>query len=193
MKTRYFPTGSIIVRPKDVNNVEIGLYGDGQQGDQRCNAIGYRGKKTNPDFRYRFDSPAQREQYIAKFIEDCRKLDETRAISRQSQREAELNLAHNVQVGDVFYSSWGYDQTNIDFYRVTEVRGAFVIIRQLSEKRTYTGDMTGWTEPGDDLIGEPIRKKVLPGYGGDRVQLKLNSYSRAYPYDGKPKSWSSYA
>lgn len=26
-----------------------------------------------------------------------------------------------VKVGDIFYNSWGYDQTNIDFYKVTRI------------------------------------------------------------------------
>lgn len=27
------------------------------------------------------------------------------------------------KVGDIFYISWGYDQTNVDFYRIKALRG----------------------------------------------------------------------
>ena len=27
---------------------------------------------------------------------------------------------HNIKVGDIFYNSWGYEQTNIDFYQVVK-------------------------------------------------------------------------
>ena len=28
-----------------------------------------------------------------------------------------------IKEGDIFYSSWGYDQTNIDYYKVTKLIG----------------------------------------------------------------------
>lgn len=30
---------------------------------------------------------------------------------------------NKAKVGDVFYISWGYDQTNVDFYRIRKLRG----------------------------------------------------------------------
>lgn len=49
----------------------------------------------------------------------------------------------NIQIkeGSIFYSSWGYDQTNIDFYQVVKATAKTVWLRKLNakveEKRLY--------------------------------------------------------
>lgn len=40
----------------------------------------------------------------------------------------------DVNVGDIFYDSWGYDQTNIDFYEVVRLTGAGVEVRPVASK-----------------------------------------------------------
>lgn len=35
-----------------------------------------------------------------------------------------------VKVGDIFYASWGYDQTNVDFFRVKKLRGKTQVVLQ---------------------------------------------------------------
>lgn len=43
-----------------------------------------------------------------------------------------------LKVGDIFYSSWGYDQTNIDFYKVLEITksGKSARIQMVGQKIT---------------------------------------------------------
>jgi len=38
-------------------------------------------------------------------------------------------------VGDILHHSWGYDQTNCDFYQVVEVKKASVVLRKIGAKR----------------------------------------------------------
>ena len=42
----------------------------------------------------------------------------------------------NIQIkeGSIFYSSWGYDQTNIDFYQVVKATAKTVWLRKLNAK-----------------------------------------------------------
>ncbi len=35
--------------------------------------------------------------------------------------------SHPLEVGSVLYTSWGYDQTNVDFYRVDELKGKSMV------------------------------------------------------------------
>ena len=42
---------------------------------------------------------------------------------------AQLN--RRIQVGTLLSYSWGYDQTNVDFFQVVEKRGRVVIIREI--------------------------------------------------------------
>jgi hypothetical protein len=45
------------------------------------------------------------------------------------------------KLGDILYSSWGYDQTNIDFYKVVKVSEFSVWIQELGKKIV---EITGW-------------------------------------------------
>ena len=38
------------------------------------------------------------------------------------------------KVGDILHHSWGYDQTNCDFYQVVEVKKASVVLRKIGAK-----------------------------------------------------------
>lgn len=195
MRTRTFPAGAIIVRPKGLDNVEIGLYGADEFG--RCNAIGYRGKKTNPDFRYRFRSLGERDSHIAEFVRDCQKLDETRKVWRDSRKAKESSAVNPLKAGDILYSSWGYDQTNIDFYQVLESKGQFVKIRKLMAEITESGPMamSGNTKPwnpGCFYEDAPVlRRKVITYSGGTYV--RVDDCASASPWDGVPKTCSWYA
>lgn len=92
--------------------------------------------------------------------------------------------------GAIVYSSWGYDQTNIDFYEILERKNDFVIIQEIGQVRDYDsmGD-SGTCMPNKDIkIGEPFRKKITKN-----ASINLESYKGCWLWDGKPKSWSSYA
>lgn len=48
------------------------------------------------------------------------------AVSRKKTQEeykAKRNQPHTLKVGDILYASWGYDQTNIDFFKVVDLVG----------------------------------------------------------------------
>lgn len=99
--------------------------------------------------------------------------------------------AAKIQTGTIFYSSWGYDQTNIDFYLCTERKGASVTLQPIgsrvvdSNARQMTGKVVA--NP-DELIDEPMKKRINK-HGG----ITLNSFSCCSIWDGQPKSFSSYA
>mgnify|MGYP002857244916 CR=1 FL=1 len=42
----------------------------------------------------------------------------------------------DIKVGDIFYTSWGYDQTNTEFYEVVNVRGSRIDLKEIG----YTVD-----------------------------------------------------
>lgn len=109
------------------------------------------------------------------------------------------------KVGDILYSSWGYDQTNIEFFKVVKVSEFSVWIQEIGKKVV---EVTGWAHqnvvPVDspeyevrnwDVPGEyitkthPIQRKKIQTYGGG-YGVSLNSFSIAFLWDGKPKGQS---
>lgn len=95
--------------------------------------------------------------------------------------------------GEVLYSSWGYDQTNVDFYMVERVTPKTVWLRKLDTTVEENEFMQGDCQPVKPLQakGEVIRRRVW--WGLDEPFVKINDYATAAKWDGKPKRCSWYA
>ena len=122
-----------------------------------------------------------------------------------NDKPVENGLWVKPKVGDILYSSWGYDQTNIEFFKVVKVSDFSVWIQEIGKKVV---EVTGWAHqnvvPVDspeyqvrnwDVPNEYItkthpiqRKKIQPSFSGYGVSL--NSFSSAFLWDGKPKGQS---
>lgn len=148
-------------------------------------AIAFTTKAQNPLWHYNFNSIDQMKKYITSFFANMKSHEESKAV-----RKAERCKPHSLKVGDILYSSWGYDQTNIDFYQVIEVNSpTMVTIRGINDVATQDGYMQGTRTPcKDQFHGEPMRKKASPDNS-----IKLNSHTYASLWDGKPKRYTAYA
>ena len=104
-----------------------------------------------------------------------------------------------VKVGDVFVESWGYEQTNIDFYEVVEVTpsGKSVRLREIAAKAVEIGETTflvpavgnylepnGWDRVGKKAADGSFLKRLTTGYRG-QPYLRMSSYSGASLWDGE--------
>lgn len=144
-------------------------------------AIGFAAKQNKPLFHNAFRDESQRDQRIQQYAADRRALLERKQKVRQEREE----FKHELKVGDILYCSWGYDQTQVDFYEIVDLIGpTMVAMREVSQKvvRSWR-DAAEYVaaEPGK-FVGSVLRKKVSPGN-----RVKINSYSSAYKWDGEPK------
>jgi len=152
----------------------------------------YRGKSGKPTAYYYYASIESRQ----KAINECKLCEDNRKTSKIELDESK-KIENTVKTGDIFYSSWGYDQTNIDYYEVVSVKKSMIEIRELKQNTEETGFMSGRTVPvPGNYKSEPMIKRVQ-GYknkdGTQRLHLKITSFSWAWPWDGHPKSNSWYA
>ncbi len=53
------------------------------------------------------------------------------AGAKERKRQARAQFQNPYKVGDILHHSWGYDQTNCDFYQVVEVKKASVVLRKI--------------------------------------------------------------
>ena len=96
--------------------------------------------------------------------------------------------AKPIAVGDILVSTWGYDQTNVDFYKVVKRNNTALQLVKLDKKKS--GDwMMGTAVPGSKEGGVTIRKKALINYDGGEF-VKINKYAHAYPWNGKPVQYT---
>jgi hypothetical protein len=56
------------------------------------------------------------------------------------------------KVGDILYSSWGYDQTNIEFFKVVKVSEFSVWIQEIGKKVV---EVTGWAHQNVVPVDSP--------------------------------------
>ena len=96
--------------------------------------------------------------------------------------------------GQIVEYSWGYDQTNIDYFVITKRTPKMVTLQPIGDKSTYDApSMTGTCVPDPSVFdGDPIRRKVAVR-NGEEVGIAINSYGWASLWDGEPGHYSSYA
>lgn len=109
-----------------------------------------------------------------------------------NRKHKELNMIkHSLQIGSILYSSWGYEQTNIDFYEVTKIIGQCTVeLREIAQTQkpdssTFSGKVRA--VPGA-FIDDPFIKRV-----NEHGFVKLDSYRTAHIWDGNELYYSSYA
>ncbi len=114
--------------PELIYNISLVRF-QGRNG--RCIAAWTPGMKR-PRYVYKAHTP---EEYD-KAMERIRQEAERFRRHDEAQEKAAAAFRESLRVGDILYSSWGWEQTNIDFYQVVAIRGSAVDLRQL-DQRTY--------------------------------------------------------
>lgn len=179
----YLPQGVRGTDPVDPEGTDLAIWKWEQNGN--LYAIAFAGKSNKPLWHYKFRSEAQRDQEIRKAIEARKAQMDAKAERSRNRREWQ----HGLQVGDILAASWGYDQTNVNWYEVVGVQGKSVALREIASE-TVESEMTYShvvPVPGR-FTGPTIRKIPQPvSTTGDRdLVVKIDSARRAYPWNGKP-------
>lgn len=181
----YIPKGAIKIADKASDGV-VYIF---RTSKDRPAAMAFHGKAVKPDWHHSFSNDAARERKIREHFEGRRRWAEW-----QAERRAERKKPHGFEVGHVLYASWGYDQTNIDFYQVTKIIGAQMVeVRKVSQISADTGNepwMTGKVVPKlDGFIGEVLRRRV----NGRSKSVRIDNVRTAFLWDGRPINWTDYA
>lgn len=143
-------------------------------------------KAEKPFAHYSFRTPERREEYIQETIKNFEATKVIKAKWKADRLGTDEDLK-KVKVGDLYSSSWGYDQTNIDYYQVISVNGHMATIQEVSQHDSLDrkAEMTcDYVMPAPNkFIGEPILKRIQ--FSGGRPYFYLTSYSSATPFEGK--------
>lgn len=90
--------------------------------------------------------------------------------------------------GNILVSSWGYDQTNADFYEIVGRTSSMVLIREIDKKVVSQTETSARVVPvPGKFIGPVMKKKPTPGFRPNTIRVNINSYSGASTWDGKPQ------
>lgn len=170
---------------------------------KKYGAIAYAGTAAKRSWHYTFRKDTELDNYIAKWFEGLRNHREY-VTKRREERKA----PHTFKVGDIVYNSWGYGQTNIDWYRVAKTSDRFVWLVQIcgsSVPDEGVGPMSGMTQPAinvdsddptkwgivdADKRGVLLNKSTRHAATGSHITMRHGCCSK---WDGKPKYESWYA
>ncbi len=145
-------------------------------------AIWY-GRAEKPQIYSTYPNEEYRDKAIQEFLDRRAYRAEVNAQRKQERR---LTRDHNIQIGDIYYTNWGYDQTNIDFYKVVNVRGSRIDLKELTQKYTDRGE-GGYPDtviPGDEFANDKI---YTVSARADGTVTSLSSFEYLSKWDGQPK------
>ena len=138
-------------------------------------------------------------------LEIANKISNGVEIGTAEKRETKTNI-YGIKVGDIFEMSWGYEQTNVDFFRVKELRGKTqvvlqeVVLRILEEDvindmacdRKY--DINNYAICEKSVHIDDNEKgciKTVKQFGNNTIYVNMTSYAHATLYKGEKvyESW----
>lgn len=105
----------------------------------------WRGSASKTAFYYCFRDESRAQSYGAQFIQQVHE-SETRASNRAAEKKAKrakLKASDFWSVGDVAYTSWGYDQTNVEWFQIVRVLPRSVVVRQVKSNSSDHGQPGG--------------------------------------------------
>lgn len=174
-KERYIPAGYTqlaIDNPADV----VVYTNNGANG--KWSAICFAGKAINSTWYYLFKNE---EAMLTKVAETVNS--RIARAATVAKYKAERLAPTDLKEGDILYCSWGYDQTQVDFYKVKQMLGnnrikIVPMTAVIAEQSTGADYMVAGEEKGEPML------KIA---NGKQNSVKITSYSNAYLWDGQPK------
>lgn len=155
-------------------------------------------KATNPCCNFRFRSEERRDSFIQERVQAY--------IQRQGiKQERKISRAGDpadytkVKPGMIFSYSWGYDQTNAEYWQVVSVAGQMATIREIGHA-TVKGSEGFDSERVQPDIGaflassKPTKKRILfENINGEKVPYFSMKFGRASVWNGLAQYSSWYA
>jgi hypothetical protein len=156
----------------------------------RPHAIGYKAKQNRPAFNFLFRSIERRDEYVREWFDGVAR-EQAAKKAWKAEQAAKRAAGHGLKAGDVLYASWGYEQTNIDFYQVVDASSPkSVMLREIAANTTTAGgcftDRGNCLPARDQFTGEAFRSI----WNGSSFHAKGRHLS---VHNGQPLYWSSYA
>ena len=104
-------------------------------------------------------------------------------------------VENDFEIGDILYTSWGYDQTNVEFFQVVGKTAKTIKVREIGADVRETGFMCGYSMP----VKDDFQDRPWYGNGRNEFTVQCRRYMRSpiygglWKWDGKPKYTSWYA
>lgn len=157
-------------------------------GKDRHHLMMWQPKAKKPYFNY-----LVKPELLNKWIDeaDTRLINHKQTLEeRKEKRKPTSEKMETIQVGDIYYTSWGWEQTNIDYYQVIAKNNSRVTLRQIGyEMIEQDSWASGKVVPvKDKFVGEPFNK--IANFELGKPMFNISSFETAWLWDGKAKGCS---
>lgn len=160
----YIPKYAEVIAQKD----DAIVYG---YTDNKICGIAFKGRAQKPAWHCIFRTEESRQEYIDRWFKQLEQHEQAKALYKQT-RQDEIKQA-DIKPGDYFYTSWGYDQTNIDYLIVVSITTKTAICKMVNP--IY-------------VDAEEQQDVLMPGTAyGDTFRMQINgrdSLVGSYPFCG---------
>lgn len=149
-------------------------------------------RKTKTLKNYWFGTEVRRDEWVQEQLTMYKKQEDFKQDRRNLVKE--LVKTVQIEVGAIFVYSWGWEQTNINFYEVTKVKGQTLELQELYQNRQETGWLQGTCTP----IKGSFKKDEKPWVKRIKVLADGKPYvSTEFGWcslwDGTEEHWTAYA
>lgn len=149
--------------------------------------IVWEGNRKKPVSNYRYDANSFEKALKNEKNWNDRRVQEIKDYEQKCKEDCEKILKES-KVGDVFVGSWGFEQTNVNFYQIVSIKGKKFGFREIKSKADYNSHyMTGKKVPlENEFLNEEVYEKNISKYGNfkinDSIKIKPAEYEMV---DGK--------
>ena len=171
--------------PSELTQIKTGKNSVAYFNEKLLKAKFYIGSRKNPVWYTQFRTAERMHEIIDEYISRSDTW-ETAKEERAAERKA---FKTTLKKGDILHGSWGWEQTNCEFYEVDKVKNNKVTLVRLTNKHVQTEGfhMAADVMPGD-RTDEKIEGQVTLG-----ENVKVSRCCTVSPWNGKPKYSSWYA
>ena len=145
------------------------------------------GRQAKPIAKYSYSNETQRREAVAALF----KSRQARLALKLEQRAKRKDTPRSTEGGALYYTMWGYDQTNVDFYEVVDLVGAVSAkVRKIGAVDAGNGSEPWGTGKSVPAAGEYKGEAQTVRFVGDRFKIDGHSATR---WQGRPVSWTNYS
>jgi hypothetical protein len=102
----------------------------------------------------------------------------------------------NVKIGAIFRRSWGYDQTNVDYFQVVALKAKTVVVREINQAEvpgSNQGGMSNKVVPVKDSFDESkLARSVRISDDGSKITVGPKKWAHLVPVNADGTYPSTY-
>lgn len=167
-----------IVAPEGTD-VEAFLLPYARAGKSFYQGTAFVGKRDVPEFQYMFRDIQEFQKHLSEVVASRKEY----VLRKQELLRKRKEYKHDYVVGDILVASWGYDQTQNDYFQVVATKDKQIVLREIASKTVRHEQGADYEVAVPNMfLGKPPIARLPNQWGG----VKIDDVRSAHKWDGKP-------